>query len=180
MELTTTRLILREFCEDDLGAVLEYESNPETHRFEKAIPDATAIKARLDQKLAWAQENPRRLYCLAITIPPEDVVRGQVCLSVSLADIREWEIGWKVHYSYWGNGYATEAAKGMLAFGFEELQAHRIVALCHVQNEASIRVMQKLGMSQEGRLRESRWWNDTWQNEYIYSILDHEWEANKC
>lgn len=179
MELITQRLLLREFCPNDFDAVRDYESHPETHRFEKAVPDDEAIRSHLNQIVVWAQENPRTQYRFAITFRPENTVKGQVSLSLNFSDIREWEIGWKVHYKYWGKGYATEAAKCVLAFAFHDLRAHRVVAFCNVQNAASVKVMNKIGMLQDGRLRETRWWNDTWQDEFVYAILDRDWERQQ-
>jgi RimJ/RimL family protein N-acetyltransferase len=179
MELITQRLVLREFRQNDFDAVRDYESHPETHRFEKAIPNDETIVTRLNQMVAWSHEHPRSQYCFAITFQPENIVRGQVSLSLNISDIREWEIGWKVHYDYWGHGYATEAARGVLAFAFNDLHAHRVVAFCNVQNAASVRVMNKIGMLQDGRLRETRWWNGIWQDEFVYAILDRDWESQQ-
>lgn len=179
MELNTQRLILREFRQNDFEAVQEYESNPETHRFERAIPGNDAIQAQLDNALTGAHEDPRTHYCFAITLRPADVAIGRLSLSLNISDIREWEIGWTIHFNYWGNGYATEAAKRVLTFAFEELHAHRVVAFCNVLNAASTRVMSKIGMHQDGRLRETRWWNDGWQDEFVYAILDRDWNNQK-
>jgi [ribosomal protein S5]-alanine N-acetyltransferase len=179
MELITQRLVLREFRQNDFDAIRDYESHPETHRFEKTIPNDEAIETRLNQIVAWSHEHPRSQYCFAITFQPENIVRGQVSLSLNISDIREWEIGWKVHYNYWGNGYATEAANCVLAFAFNDLHAHRVVAFCNVQHAASVRVMNKIGMLQDGRLRETRWWNGAWQDEFVYAILDRDWESQQ-
>ena len=86
---------------------------------------------------------------------------------------------WRVHYQYWGKGYASEAASGVLAYAFDELHAHRVVTFCNVENKASTRVMEKIGMIQNGRLRETRWWNGVWQDKYVYSILDRDWESRR-
>ena len=57
------------------------------------------------------------------------------------------EIGWRLDRSRWGQGFATEAAKASLAFGFENLELSEIVSIHQVGNDASARIMQKLGMS---------------------------------
>ena len=90
--------------------------------------------------------------------------------------IREWEIGWAIHPAQWGKGFATEAAHRMLEFAFSDLQAHRVVAFSHAENTASIQVMKKLNMRQEGSLRETRPWKNGWSDEVVYSILDREWK----
>lgn len=57
------------------------------------------------------------------------------------------EIGWRLRRSSWGRGYATEAAREVLAFAFDEAGLERVVSVCHVDNHASTRVMAKLGMT---------------------------------
>ena len=63
----------------------------------------------------------------------------------------------------------------MLAYGFEELGVHRIWAHCVAENVASARVMEKIGMRQEGYLRESEWMKDRWWDTLVYAILEYEW-----
>ena len=60
-------------------------------------------------------------------------------------------------------------------WAFREHKVHRIVAFCHVGNPASVRVMEKLDMHQDGRLRETRWLNGRWWDEFVYSKLEKEW-----
>ncbi len=176
MELYTPRLILREFCATDFDAVHAYESNPETQRYEQMVV-ATEEETRryLADAQAWAKEEPRTRYRLAITIRPGDEAHGRISLVLNRPEIREWEIGWTVDPRLWGRGYATEAATAMLGFAFGELGAHRVVAFCNAHNCASAQVMEKLGMQQDGHLRQTRWWNGAWADEFVYSILEGEW-----
>jgi len=176
MELITPRLRLREFSEKDFQAMLELDSKAELHTYESFIPYTEETRQKLDEYLNYQQEFPRKSYVLAITIPPEDFVMGIVRLSRNWETIREWEIGWAVHPDEWGKGYATEAAWAMINWGFTEMNVHRIVAYCHVDNKASVRVMEKLGMHQDGRLRETRWLNEHWWDEYVYAVLEREWK----
>ncbi len=207
MELCTPRLILREFCTADFAAVHAYESNPETQRYEQVVV-ATEEQTRryLADAQAWAREQSRTRYRLAITIPLDGAAplardagaaprardagaaplardaaaaRGRISLALNWPEIREWEIGWTVDPLLWGRGYATEAAQAMLGFAFGELGAHRVVAFCNANNRASARVMEKLGMQRDGYLRETRWWNGAWADEFVYSILDHEWQDRR-
>ncbi len=180
MELHTPRLVLREFRSSDFDAVHAYETNPETRRYEQvAIASEAETRRYLADSQAWAEEQPRTRYRLAITIQPEDSACGRISLALNWPEIREWEIGWTVDPRFWGCGYATEAATAMLGFAFGALGAHRVVAFCNANNRASARVMEKLGMQQDGYLRETRWWNGAWADEFVYSILDHEWPDRK-
>ena len=172
MELITARLWLREFRPTDLDALTACESHPEMRRFEKGMPDRETAQSFLEWVNRKADETPRTHYRLAITVPPEDVVIGRVSLTSQNPDIREWEMGWAVGVPSWGKGYASEAARRMLAFAFEELGAHRVVAFCHADNTGSVKVMEKIGMKQDGRLRQTRWFDECWADEFVYAILE--------
>jgi len=179
MELYTPRLVLRAFCASDFEAVWKYESNPETHRYEKGVPPADAVREMLRDSERWEQENPRTHYRFAVTICPDLRATGRISLSLLNSDIREWEIGWTIHYAHWGKGYATEAARAVVNFAFKDLNAHRVTAFCHAQNTASTRVMEKIGMGREGRLRQVRWWNEGWADEFVYAIVESDWPPEK-
>lgn len=75
---------------------------------------------------------------------------------------------------YWGKGYATETAEALLDFGFDELELHRIYAKCDIKNEQSKNVLEKIGMEQEGILREHKRIDGRWRSSYVYSILENE------
>jgi RimJ/RimL family protein N-acetyltransferase len=175
MELKTNRLKLREFISGDLTALREMDSKPEMHKFERDVPSEADTQNNLNEYIRNQLEIPRTNFKLAITIPPQDSVKGLIKLSRQWDAIREWEVGWAIHPDEWGRGYAAEAAKEIMDWGFKQLNIHRIVAFCHVDNQASVRVMIKLGMHQDGRLRETRWLRGKWWDEYVYSVLEKEW-----
>ena len=176
MQLITSRLILRDFLATDFNSLRELEAHPDTYYFEQANPSEETTRVQLEKMMEHQGITPRRYYRLAITIPPKDDVIGRITLAHINEAIREWEFGWAIHPQEWGKGYATEAASRMMEFAFKELGVHRIIAMCHELNKASVRVMERLSMQQEGLLRETRWWHEDWHNELVYSILDHEWK----
>jgi RimJ/RimL family protein N-acetyltransferase len=175
MQLQCQHLLLREFTPEDLPAILDYERNPEIHLFEREVPEEEVVKKRLEEILSWAKDEPCTHYRLAITLPPENLVRGMLALTLNNLEIHEWEIGWVLHSDHWGKGFASEAACQMLDLAFKQLLAHRVVAFCNVNNTASRRVMEKIGMQFEGRLRQTRWWHETWCDEFVYAILSQDW-----
>jgi RimJ/RimL family protein N-acetyltransferase len=63
----------------------------------------------------------------------------------------------------------------LIHFGFTQLHLHRVADDCDARNQASIRVMEKLGMRREGHLREVIWKDGRWYDEYLYAVLAHEW-----
>ena len=75
----------------------------------------------------------------------------------------------------WGRGYATEAAGTLVRFGFDVLMLHRIWAGCDPGNEASIRVLEKAGMTMEGRHRENVRIRGEFRDTLVYGLLGREW-----
>lgn len=175
MEIRTERLLLRELHIEDFAALSEIQSHPEVHTYEQnTISSLDEVLNYIEKAGRWALDIPRTHFRLAITVPPSGQVCGRLTLTLNWAEIREWEIGWQLHPEEWGKGYATEAAQAVLAYAFHELKAHRVVAFCNFNNDRSTRVMERLGMTREATLRETRWWRDAWTNEYLYAILERE------
>ena len=146
MELLTPRLKIREFRWDDLDALVEMDSDPRVSRYEPGGLTVEQIRYRLEGALEWAQEIPRTIFKLAITLPPEERAWGRLSLKINQANIREWEIGWTLHPQVWGNGYASEAARACWAMPLPISTPTAWWPFCHAENAASCRVMEKIGM----------------------------------
>ncbi len=176
MILTTERLLLREFEDNDWRAVLQYQSNPEYLRYYHwSRRTEQDVRAFVRMFINWSEEQPRKKFQLAIILKEENRLIGNCGIrkQTDLAQIAE--IGYELDPHYWGHGYATEAAYELVKFGFGQLALHRIWAYCIAENIASARVMERLGMTFEGRLRESEWMKGRWWDTRLYSILDREW-----
>lgn len=91
---------------------------------------------------------------------------------------RSAEIGYWIGKPYWGNGYCTEASTAVLKYGFEIRKLHRIHGKCYSRNPASGRVMEKIGMQHEGRLREHilKW--EVFEDVETYGILEDEFSQD--
>jgi RimJ/RimL family protein N-acetyltransferase len=101
---------------------------------------------------------------------------GSIGLTIESDDARA-ELGYWLGKPYWGRGYATEAAEALLRYAFEELGLNRVFAMYFSRNPASGRVMQKLGMTYEGRLRaHDRKWG-VFEDVEVYGILADEWRV---
>jgi RimJ/RimL family protein N-acetyltransferase len=177
MNLRTHRLILRELVEADFSALHAYQSSPEMYRYEPGALSADDTRAFLTHAMAWATEQPRTRYYLGVETQTGASLLGHVSLKLLNPEIREWEVGWYIQRAMWGKGIATEAARELVNYAFIVLDAHRVVAYCQAANSRSVRVMEKLGMQRDGVLRESLYRNGAWQDEFVYAILDREWEA---
>jgi len=76
---------------------------------------------------------------------------------------------------FWNKGYATEAVKAILRFGFHDLKLHRIDAGCAIENLGSIKVLEKVGMKREGHRRKILPLKKGWSDNYEYAILEEEY-----
>ena len=174
--LTGPRLILRELDLDDWPAVHGYSARPEVARFQPWGPNTPEESRRfIEQALSAAQAIPRTEYQFAATLADGGRLIGTGALHVRSTEHGHGEIAYFLHPDIWGQGYATEAAQLLLRFGFAELGMHRISGTCDPRNEASARVLTKVGMTYEGRLRDAMHIRDGWRDSDVYSILAHEW-----
>lgn len=174
--LETNRLFLREFQESDLQPIQEFSSDPEVVRYMSWGPNTEKdTQEFLQRAFKQQQKQPRTDYGLAIVLKAENrlIGSGGICVN---PDHKEAELGYCFNRRFWGQGYATEAARAFTAFGFEELGLHRIYATCDPANVASARVMEKIGMQREGHLREHLWMKGRWRDSYLYAILEQEWD----
>lgn len=101
---------------------------------------------------------------------------GKSANSIGDCSLRVWDgvscdIGWSVHETFRNRGYATEMGAALRQMAFQTLGLHRVCALCRVGNEASRRVMVKLGMEREGTLREHVQARGVWWSSWLYSSL---------
>ena len=176
MEVTRTeRLLLRDLMEADWHSVHWYASDPEVVRYMNWGPNTEEeTKGFIQRALAGQKEKPRRNYTVAIVLRDENKLIGGCSICVSNPDNREGWIGYCLNRYFWGKGYATETANGLVDFGFDKLSLHRIFATCDPANTASAHVLEKIGMEREGRLREHTWARGKWRDSLLYAILDHE------
>lgn len=175
LPLLTERLELRDFREGDVGAVQAWAGDPEVVRFMGWGPNTVEqTREFLQRKLAERTGQPRRTWDLAVANRDTGRVIGSVGLRLDEA-LQQAALGYCYDQDAWGHGFATEAAREMLRFGFEELGLHRIHASVDTRNGASIRVLDKIGMRQEGRLREHILQRGGWRDSYLYAILRREW-----
>lgn len=177
--IETERLRLRPFTRGDVDAVAAYRSREDVTRFlfdEPMSREACAevVQARVGQT-TWTQEGDRIF--LAVERADDASMIGEVLLLLRSVESRQAELGYTFHPDYFGRGYATEASRAMLRLGFEQGGMHRIYARCHARNEASRRVMERLGMRQEAHFREHLLVKGAWDEELQCAILEDEWRA---
>lgn len=179
LPLRTERLLLRPMTDGDFDDLYAFQSDPDVTRY--VLYDArdrdgmrTALEAK---KRETALATDGDALSLAVTVPPEPTVIGEVNLFFRSAAHRLGEIGYVFHPAYQGRGYAREAAREMLRAGFEECRLHRIIARCDARNTASWRLMEKLGMRREAHFVQNEFFKGAWTDELVYAMLGREWAA---
>ena len=177
MRLETSRLILREYTEDDSTAVLAYQGDPRYLRYypweTRTLEDAQRF---LRQFIDWQSESPRRRFQLAVLLRETGALIGSCGVRHKPGDETEADIGFELSPEHWGCGYATEAATAMAEFAFRELGVRRLSSWCIAENAASARVLEKLGMSLEGRLPAAEHFKGRDWDTLLYGMTRERWE----
>ena len=179
--LTTERLLLRGFSPLDAPAVQLLAGD-------RSIADTTRVVPHpyLDGMAeAWIASHqtpgPKNTSIeLAITLRHDDSLIGAASLvEINRIDSRG-EMGYWIGKPFWGKGYCTEAAAELLRYAFEQLCLNRVCARSLVRNPASARVLEKLGMTREGCLRQhNRKW-EAFEDVFAYAVLADEWRASRA
>lgn len=177
--LVTARLALRPFALADAPEVQRLAGAREVAEMTSHIPHPYPNGAAEEWIGGHRQRFARGVeLVLAVTLRAGGALVGAMGLVVE-QEARRAELGYWIGVPYWGQGYATEAARALVDYGFRVMGLHRIVATHFTRNPASGRVMQKLGMRYEGCLREHilKW--DHYEDLAVYGLLRDEWLARE-
>jgi RimJ/RimL family protein N-acetyltransferase len=164
---------------DYLNEIHELHSLPETDEFNTlGIPGSIDVTKDLILNWLIAQEaSPRISYIFCVKLIETNAFIGLIALNLGKLNYKIAEVWYKTHPDYWNKGYTTEALSEILKLGFLKLNLHRIEAGCAVDNVASIKVLEKVGMTKEGRKRKILPVRGNWMDNYIYSMLENEFKV---
>ena len=152
--LRTPRLVLRAFTRADSDTVTRLAGEREIAVNTLNIPHPYEQRHAIE----WIDSHAGQLHrheaaTFAVTRSSDGILLGAAGLILD-AEHRSGELGYWIGRPYWGQGFATEAARAVVEWGFDELDLHRVHASHFPRNPASGNVLRKLGMRSEGRLRE--------------------------
>ena len=142
ISLRTSRLLLRPWCDEDVAAFAELSADPAVMEYLVPLPDWVArTRAHWDEHGfgQWIVEIPGEASFIGVV--------GLAVVSYEAHFTPAVEVAWRLARAYWGRGYATEAARVSLDYGFEKLGLREVVALTVPANQRSRRVMERLGMT---------------------------------
>lgn len=147
-EVHTERLLLRGWTDEDRPAFAAVNADPAVMATIGPVLTREQADAFVDRMIAHWAEHGLGLWCVEVD--------GECIGFTGLAVPRfeAWftpcvEVGWRLASAHWGHGYAPEAARAALAFGFDERGLDEIVSFTAVINHKSRRVMEKLGMTRD-------------------------------
>jgi RimJ/RimL family protein N-acetyltransferase len=180
MEIQTERLKLEELSLNDLNAIHHLHSLVQTDEFNTlGIPETIQVTELLLTNWVDQQSTtPRVSYIFAIRLIATNQFVGLIALILGKPKYKIAEVWYKILPDYWRQGNATEALAKLLEFGFVNLGLHRIEAGTAIENIASVKVLEKAGMTREGIKRKILPIRGTWIDNYFYSILETDFEQN--
>jgi RimJ/RimL family protein N-acetyltransferase len=142
--------------------------------------DEAEVRAALERKLgetSLAEDDDSLSFAVELKATGEMI--GDALLVLVSAEHRTGEIGYVFNPDHHGRGYATESAELLLRLAFEEFGMHRVIARLEPRNEASVRLLERLGMRREAHFVENELVKGEWQSELVYALLDREWRARR-
>lgn len=177
--IQTERLTIRRFEETDAADLYEYLSDPQVYKYEPGEP----ISLEQAQNYAIDMANNQNFW--AVELKHKQKVIGQLYFSQQEPKhLLTWELGYIINRKYQHQGYGSEAAVALVQFGFEQLSVHRVVAHCNPANDASWKLLEKIGFRREGLLRKNVFFrkdeagNPLWWDSYVYARLERKFEIN--
>ena len=177
LPVRTARLNLREFVATDFAAVHAYSSDPRVTRYLFFGPrDEESTAEYLEELLASQREQPRTRFELAV----EEITSGKLigACDLSLIESGVVDLGYMLAAEQWGLGYATEIALALVDAAFSDLRAQRVISTVDVNNAASIRVLEKIGMRWEAVYRKHRRAKNRWWDCHLFTLPREVWEAS--
>lgn len=175
MEINGEKVILSKITTKDLDFICRIESDENIWCFEESVQsDKQVIREEYLEKINEGDKTNSYDFIVRLAVDNEKTPIG-IAQIWSYIDYRKsWEIGFALLPEHRGHGYGSEAAKLLLNYAFEKLDAHKVVGMCNSKNTRSATLMKHIGMTKEGVFKEELFWNNQWTDQYYFSILEKE------
>lgn len=174
LTIDTARAVLRDYenTASELESLCRFLGDPDvaTHSSWGPLTRGETADFLAGAELA-SRAQPRRNYALALRLKTDGDLIGNITLNIRNPQTREAEVGYTLRRDHWGQGYASEAAKAIVLFGFATLGLHRIYATTSPLNVASQRVLERLGFTYEGHLRKNVLQRGQWRDSFLYAVV---------
>jgi RimJ/RimL family protein N-acetyltransferase len=179
MHIETERLILRPLKAEDVDDILPYHSDPQSIRYipwdVRDRPFVVDWLTRAVTYLGLQEGQPGLL--LAMVEKSSGKVIGQLNSSMTDRQNHTADIGYISNPEYRGKGFVHEALSALIDYLFHEEKLHRVVADIDIRNQASIRVIERLGFRREATFIENDYLKGEWCSMHLYALLSREWPS---
>lgn len=172
--LSTDRFILRELVEDDalrLYSFLSSEKVTEYFGMFPLIDVETAKGIIIRYKNSFNEDFAIRW---GIELKESNIIIGTCGFHNWNHRHKRAEIGYELHEDYWGKGYAKEAIKTIIEYGFSNMQLSRIEAMVYPENKNSEKLLRKIGFDYEGLLKGYAFFRNKQQDLKMFSLLNND------
>ena len=181
MMISSERLVMRDYADEDFPLFKSVYTDAEIMKYAyvDVYQSEEAIRSYFKKVIQDSKRiDNRDAYEFAVIEKQSGKYIGSADVDVQMKNRYGGfgEIGYFLLKAFWGKGYATEIAAGLIGYCFEELMFHKVCASCHSLNKQSEKVMIKIGMTKEGILKKQRFKNSQWHDEIRYSILMEDWQ----
>ena len=153
--IKTERLLLRPFAASDNEAMFRMDSNPRVHQYLGNKPLTTLAQCNQYITAIQKQYQDNGIGRFVVEIIETGEIIGWDGLKFIVEPennhVNFYDIGYRFAEDYWGKGYGYEAAKAWLEYAFKEMKVATVYAVAHSENEGSNRILQKIGMQQNGQ-----------------------------
>ncbi|MFG3140935.1 GNAT family N-acetyltransferase [Streptomyces sp. NPDC048211] len=175
---SNARLGLRELASTDVEALLAIYGNPEATAHLSFEPrNHEQVEQIVTRSAAAAAALPRTEYALAVIELETTELIGFGRLALDPHQQRGATVGFALRPESWGRGYGIQTVQLLLAFGFTDLNLHRIWGARSPLNEASAKTMLAAGMVEEGTIREHVLKAGKWRDSVVHAVLDREFRS---
>jgi RimJ/RimL family protein N-acetyltransferase len=175
----TPRLLIRRFEAGDLPTLLAYRNDPDVARYQSwETMSEQEGRSLIAEQRTEEPGAPMSWFQFAFALKSTGELIGDAMLHVG-GDTRLGEIGYTLATAHQKQGFAQEAMRAIIAYAFATLQLHRIHAVLDVRNTPSARLLERLGMRNEGHFLQNAWYKGEWCDEYVYAQLRAEWEQRQ-
>ena len=180
MLITTERLVLRRFRGADAAVLADYRSDPEVARYQSW--DAPFSLLRAETAVAnFIASDPDKAGWFQYAVERADNKKLIGDVAVHLHDnLKQAEIGFTLATAYQKRGFATEAVGAVLDRLFRVQGLHKVTGECDARNVGSAGLLERLGFTREGRLRQQTWIKGEWTDDLIYGLLAEEWIKDRA
>ncbi len=177
-KLESNRLLLRQFQDSDLDAFWAYRNDPEVARYQGwEVPFSREMALDFVEEMKSKDPAAQGEWFQAVI---EENATGEIVGDTAYflkIDDPQAYIACTIARAHWRKGYGLEAVRRLLAYLFDELNLHRVIAITDIENIPSFRMLDRLGFRREGHFVENLMFKGQWASEYYYGMLKREWEV---